>query len=520
MTKGPGRARDEGSWSEIRKEGAAFPLRPEGHFDLNWHLSRITAPVPRTRDAVLQVARRSAMDAFDRARPLWEFTLVEGIDGGEAAVIVKFHHSLSDGVGGMRMLALLAEPQRESCNLGELPPAPAGETPDLAAQVVGTATAIAGDIAGGAEAAIPALLRYARNPVGQACGAVAMARSVYRTAAPNSNTLSPLMRDRAMTRQVATLEISLDALKKAADSAGGTVNDAYLAAVTGGLGRYHERHGMSVTSLRAVMPISLRAAQDTDWGNRITLQRLTVPVREPDPVARMRLLHRITMAARNEPSLSVTGPIAGALNMLPVGYVGGILKHVDFLASNVPGTPAPVYLAGSKITGFFVFGPTIGASLNTTLLSYAGTCDVGINIDTAAVPDPDVLLGCLKESFAEVAALGLAQSEKAASCREGAPVRTGSDLGRRKLAHIGDRQQQVAERAPGARRALAGGERLGEVGEVVAAADGDDDHRGEGVAQAELGADDGGVEAAELMNGESIGLRLGHQRGDRLPGVI
>jgi len=91
--------------------------------------------------------------------------------------------------------------------------------------------------------------------------------------------------------------------------------------------------------------------------------------------------------------------------MLPVGYVGGILKHVDFLASNVPGTPVPVYLAGSKITGFFAFGPTIGASLNTTLLSYAGTCDVGINIDTAAVPDPDVLLACLRESFAEIAAL-------------------------------------------------------------------------------------------------------------------
>ncbi len=394
------------------------------HFDLNWHLGRITAPVPRTREAVLQVARRSAMDAFDRARPLWEFTLVEGIDGGEAAVIVKFHHSLSDGVGGMRMLALLAELQREPCDLGELPPPPpAGETPDLAAQVVSTATAIAGGMAcaarRGAEAAIPALLHYASNPVGQACGAVAMARSVYRTAAPNSSTMSPLMRDRAMTRQLATLEVSLDALKKAADCAGGTVNDAYLAAVTGGLGRYHERHGMSVTSLRAVMPISLRAAQDTDWGNRITLQRLTVPVREPDPVARMRLLHRVTMAARNERSLSVTGPIAGALNMLPVGYVGGILKHVDFLASNVPGTPVPVYLAGSKITGFFVFGPTIGAALNTTLLSYAGTCDVGINIDTAAVPDPDVLLGCLREGFAEVAALGaVVRSEKAAGRRD------------------------------------------------------------------------------------------------------
>jgi hypothetical protein len=114
----------------------------------------------------------------------------------------------------------------------------------------------------------------------------------------------------------------------------------------------------------------------------------------------------VALAAREEPSLSVTEAIAGALNTLPVGYVGGILKHVDFVASNVPSAPIPVYLAGSKITGMFAFGPTIGASVNTTLMSYDGMCDIGINIDTAAVPDPDVLLDCFGESFAEIIALG------------------------------------------------------------------------------------------------------------------
>jgi diacylglycerol O-acyltransferase len=83
------------------------------HVDLDWHIRRVTAPVPRTREAVLALARRSAMDAFDRDRPLWELTLVDGIEDGEAALIVKFHHSLSDGVGGMRMLAIISDPQRD-----------------------------------------------------------------------------------------------------------------------------------------------------------------------------------------------------------------------------------------------------------------------------------------------------------------------------------------------------------------------------------------------------------------------
>ncbi len=382
------------------------------HFDLTWHLRRVTAPAPHTRDAVLQLARRSAMDAFDRDRPLWELTLVEGIEGGEAGLILKLHHCLSDGVGGMRMLAVMFDPQRDPPDLGEMPPAPLGERLGLRALVTGAAGSMAGRTAylarRGAQMAIPALIRYARDPLREVGGAAAMARSVYRTAAPILDTMSPLMRERAMTRHLAMMEVSLDALKRAAKTVDGTVNDAYLAAVTGGLRRYHEHHDVAVESLRVVMPINLRTEGDTGWGNKITLQRLTVPVGEPDPATRMRLLHHVTETARGEPSLPVTDAIAGMLNMLPAGYVGGVLKHIDFLASNVPGIPVPIYLASSKITGFFAFGPTIGASLNTTLVSYDGTCDIGINIDTAAVPDPEVLLECLQESFAEITALGAA----------------------------------------------------------------------------------------------------------------
>lgn len=92
-------------------------------FDLNWHVHRVGAPEPRTRDAVLQLAHWPAMDAFDRARPLWELTVVEGLGNGEAALICKLHHSLSDGVGGMRMLGVITGPRRRLSALGKMPPA-------------------------------------------------------------------------------------------------------------------------------------------------------------------------------------------------------------------------------------------------------------------------------------------------------------------------------------------------------------------------------------------------------------
>jgi diacylglycerol O-acyltransferase / wax synthase len=380
------------------------------HFDLGWHLRRVTAPAPGTGDVVLQLARQSAMDAFDRDRPLWELTLVDGVENGRAVLILKVHHCLSDGVGGMRLLADLLDLRREPSDPGEMPPAPPGETLGLRALVTGAAGVAAGRTARlaqqGARAAVPALLRCARDPAGQARGAAAMAGSIYRTAAPVMDTRSPVMRERAMTRHLATMEVPVEALRRAAKNTGGTLNDAFLAAVTGGLRGYHEHHGRPVASLRAVVPISLRDEADTRWGNWITLHRMTVPAGEPDPATRMRLLHRLTTAARHEPALTVTDEIAAALNLLPTAYLGGILKHIDFVASNVPGIPVPAYLAGSEITGFYAFGPTIGTAVNITLVSYTGLCYIGINIDTAAVPDPPLLLACLREGFAEITALG------------------------------------------------------------------------------------------------------------------
>lgn len=101
-----------------------------------------------------------------------------------------------------------------------------------------------------------------------------------------------------------------------------------------------------------------------------------------------------------------TNAMAGTLNLLPRAYVGGMLKHIDFLASNVPGIRSPLYLTGAKVDSFYGFGPTIGAALNITLMSYCGTCYVGVTIDTGAVTERDVLMDCLAEGFDEVLAVG------------------------------------------------------------------------------------------------------------------
>jgi hypothetical protein len=153
------------------------------------------------------------------------------------------------------------------------------------------------------------------------------------------------------------------------------------------------------------MPMSLRAEGDEVGGNRITLMRFDVPVGEADPAARIRQIHQRAGAVRGERSLPYTQLIAGALNLFPRWYIGSILRRVDFLTSDVPGVPVPVFLGGAAVRAQYAFGPTIGAAVNVTLLTYVDTCGLGINVDTTAIPDYDVLHAAIVGGFDEILAL-------------------------------------------------------------------------------------------------------------------
>jgi diacylglycerol O-acyltransferase len=181
-----------------------------------------------------------------------------------------------------------------------------------------------------------------------------------------------------------------------------------VAAVAGGLRRYHEKHGVTVGDLHLTMPMSLRADDDEIGGNRITLMRFDAPVGVTDPAERIRQIHDRTAKVRHERSLPYTQWIAGALNMMPRWYIGSILRHVDFLCSDVPGIPVPVFLGGARVTAQYAFGPTIGAAVNVTLLTYQDTCELGLDVDTGAIPDYDVFYECLVAGFDEVLVLASA----------------------------------------------------------------------------------------------------------------
>lgn len=375
-------------------------------FDLSWHLRRVALPEPGAMSAVLEFARTEAMTAFDPARALWRSTLLSGLSGGRCALLMTVHHSLTDGIGGIQIAAALLDFDRAGTDRGH-PPEPRRDHDGALRDIAAWNWAVGSDLLrGGIRATPQTLWRAITHPARTVRDSAALATSVVRLAKPVTATLSPVMIERGLGRRLAVLDAPVEQLRRAARAVGCTMNDAFLTAVVIGLRGYHERHGAKVDQLRLTMPISLRTADDPLGGNRITLARFALPVDIAETEDLMRAVDAAVGGWRREPAIPLSGAVAAAFNRLPVGAVTKMLKHVDFVASNVPGSPVPLYIAGARIDRMYAFGPTIGTAVNVTLISHAGTCYVAINADTAAIPDLATLTECLAAGFATVLRLG------------------------------------------------------------------------------------------------------------------
>lgn len=402
-----------------RVVGNPFSLAPprwevDPNFDLGYHLRSLHAGGDGDEARVLELAQWVGMQGFDRARPLWEMYLVDGMAGGRSALIQKVHHAITDGVGSIQMALTLFDLERHPAEDAPLPDAPTSHVlgpverlADAAAYVgrrrLGTLQRSLGALTGGlrdAAADPAAAVRRVSDTVG----------SVGRLLAPATEPMSPVMGDRSLSVRFATIVRPLDDLRAAAKAADGKLNDAFVAGVAGGLQRYHALQGAPVEALRMTMPINVRTeATQGVAGNQFVPARFPVPMTIDDPIERMTAIRALVTAQRGEPALALTQPLAGFLNRLPTsvttGVFGSMLRGVDFVTSNVPGAPIPLYAAGAEILQQFPFGPLSGAAANITLLSWLDQVCIGVNVDPASVTDPEAFHACLAEGIDEVIAV-------------------------------------------------------------------------------------------------------------------
>ncbi len=374
-------------------------------FDLSFHLRRFRVASGSGWAEVLDECRRQSMTDFDRDRPLWKVTVLEGLPGGKSAVITKLHHAVADGQGAIQLGAALVDLSPEGFDLGPMPRAPRGEhisslsfaelmIRDNVEWMLGTTKKIA-------EGALPVAARFLQDPGDAVRKLMDFGDSVFRFVRPPSTQLSPIMTGRSINYHYGAFQLPFQSIRSAAKSVGHSVNDAYLAAVAESMGEYHRRKGAPVDQLNLNMPISLRKSDDFGQ-NAVTIAHFTVNTAAEDPVALMAEIGETVAAWRAEPALGFADQLAEISRFIPFEVISAAATASDVTASNVPGPPVQVFLAGAAVQQIVPLPPPIGAAVFVAMLTYNGEATIGVAMDDRAVVDHELLIECMRHGFSKV----------------------------------------------------------------------------------------------------------------------
>jgi WS/DGAT/MGAT family acyltransferase len=379
-------------------------------FNLDYHVRRMRVSEPGTLRQVFDLAELMLQSPLDIARPLWTATLIEGLSDGKAATLLHLSHAVTDGVGSVEMFAHIYDLERDPAPQ----PTPTQPIPqdltanDLMREGLNNLAANVIYGAGGALWGAASMLgRAVANPGRAVSGVFNYARSgsrvVSRAAEP-----SPLLRRRSLATRSEAIDIPLSDLHRAAKAGGGSINDAYLAGLSGALGRYHAALGVPISTLPMAVPVSLRAESDAAGGNRFTGVNLAAPIGTADPVARMQKIRLQMTQRRDEPAMDIIGSIAPILSVLPGPLLESMTASVvgsDVQASNVPVYPGDTFLVGAKVLRQYGMGPLPGVAMMVVLISRGGHCTITTRYDRAAIRDEALFAQCLLEGFNEILTL-------------------------------------------------------------------------------------------------------------------
>jgi len=382
--------------------GLANPVwTDDTSFDIDWHVRQASLPAPGGEAELGGFVGREFSHRLDRSRPLWEATLIEGLDGGAHGLLMKVHHALVDGLAALGMAALVLDPSEEPLQI------PAPEQPwepqryDMRRHVAALATR---PLARATRPVFEGMLR-ALDPDPRRAAAdtrkaaadlrrateVALELARARPQAP----MTPLNRPISPNRRFAVGHFDLATIKRAGKLAQGTVNDTLLAVVAGMLGRYLSADDWSPGQDPprrpvALVPVSVRTSPQTgELGNRISTVFVDLPVDEPDPLERIRLITAQTSQLKESAAVRAGALMVGASGWAPPLLSGmlaramGQIRAFNLVVSNLPGPQQPFYLKGVRVREVFPIVPLNPGNqgLSVGILSYDGRICFGLLAD-------------------------------------------------------------------------------------------------------------------------------------------
>ncbi len=365
--------------------------------DLDYHVRRSALPGPGRVRELLELVSRLHSAMLDRHRPLWETHVIEGLNDGRFAVYTKIHHGLVDGISAINLLqgSLSADAlDHELRAPWAFTDASEEDNPPKS-----RLRALAG--------AMKSIPGFGPSTLGLARAALLQQQLTLPFEAP-----STMLNGRiGGARRCAAQSWSLERIKNVKNAAGVTVNDVVLAMCAGALRSYLiDNHALPQKPLTAMVPVSLRTAEDAAGGNVVAAVLANLATYIDDPAQRLETISA-SMRRNKEVLAQLPRAQAMALGMLLLSPVvlGGVLgipsspPPFNVCISNVPGVRHPLYANGARLQGSYPMSIAAnGQALNITLVSSGDSLDFGLVGCRRSVPHLQRLLSHLETSLKDL----------------------------------------------------------------------------------------------------------------------
>ncbi len=429
-----------------------------GELDLEYHIRSATLSAPGNWKQLEEMVASLHSNPLDRSRPLWQFHVIEGIEGGRVALYSKVHHAAVDGGAGMVITKALYDMTVEPRQVEPPQPRQPVEKPAAAERVVSGAADLIGNLLKHQMNALKAGADIATQVAGQIAGALVpkpgenplanlFKGNLLKDGLPGLGSLpglpklpdiiapkTPFNVTITRERSYAARSLSLVDAKLVAKATGTKINDVVMAICGGALRTYLiAKKALPDKPLIAFVPISTREAGNTDSNNQVSGMTCPLATDIADPLKRLMAVQ----AGANDAKKIAGGiqdiapkdfTLIGAPLLLPglMAFYGRtklaevMPQAVNVVISNTPGPPVPLYCAGAKVLALYpVSIPVHGIGLNLTVQSYLDKLDFGLTGDRRAVPDIDAIADLLSDSLNElklaVASMPSASQQKSAS---------------------------------------------------------------------------------------------------------
>ncbi len=375
------------------------------YFNIDYHIRHTSLPRPGTDAQLKRLVSRLMEQQLDRARPLWETWVVEGLAGDRFATVTKIHHCMIDGASGVELSQRLLsmKPTSESTPIPRFIPRPEPSDAELKADERRRRLLAPVELAADA-------MKFARDTDdlagavvdrAKALAGLASWKAVPASSTPVNGTIGP-------HRIVDWTSVALEDMKAVRRALDCKINDVVLSVVTGAFRNLMERRQVRPGDLdfRVSAPVNVRKpTDDAESGNHVSSWIIRLPLGEDDPVRQLAAIKEETLHRKEDGAADAVELVLSLVERLGISVQDMSVGTVNTIVTNVPGPPYPLYLIGAEVKQMIPLAPLIdNIGISIGALSYNGQVSFGLSADYDRLPDLPEFCADLNASFERLAA--------------------------------------------------------------------------------------------------------------------